>query len=358
MTRTQTETTTGGVGRRSIVSAGLWATPVVAMAAGAPMAAASGQWDLALDPPQLGDGVTLFSADFSRRYTVDVPIAWVIANHGAAQSPAGFTFSISYDNRIWDITGMTARWSGDGSGAEPTTLPFASKTADGDVTTASVLIPFAIPAGTDSYSGLWVAVQRDFLAAYPNDAVAEPIGTVWAIQPPVGDPDATNDRVALSGYTDQGPADVWGATAVAEWERFDFTDGSYVYRPTSGTITSIGPKPAAVGGEIMVLTDQKASASVDLADIRINGEPAGDAIVFDRFDSYFGVITYVYYRLAAELAAGDVVTFDVVTTDGDPSVSATKLYGSQLAFNGAEPNDPDRRAPELGFVNNNDRSPE
>lgn len=353
-----TKTTTEGVGRRSIVSAGLWATPVVAVAVGAPMAAASGGWDLALDPPQLGDGVTLFSADFSRRYTVDVPIAWVIANHGTTVSPAGFGFSISYDNRIWDITGMTARWSGATDGAAPTVLPLSAKTVDGDTTTASVLIPFAIPAGTDSYSGLFVTVQREFLAAYPNDAVAEPIGTVWAIQPPAGDPDATNDRVALSGYTDQGPAEAWGASVAAEWERFDFTDGSYVHRPTSGTITSIGPKPALAGAEIMVLTDEKASSSVDLANIRINGAAAGGAIVFDRFDSYYGVITYVYYKTTVDLVAGDVVTFDVAAVDGDASVSATKLYGSQLSFNGVVANDPDRRAPELGFMNNNDRSPE
>lgn len=349
-----------GPSRRALVGAAAWSAPVIAVTIGTPAAAASGAWDLALDPPQLGDSATVYNADLSRRYSVSVPIAWVVANHGSEVSPAGFPFSITYDNRIWDITGMRARWNsstGGGSNAE-TVLPLVSSVVDGNRTTATVDIPFAIPAGTDSYSGLWVALDRTFLAAYPNDAVDAPTSTVWEIQPPSGDADTSNNSVSYAGFVDEGPADVWGAVVEAQFERFDFDNGSYVYRPVSGTVTSTGPKPAVAGGFIRVQTDERASSSIDLTNIRLNGAPAGGAVVFDHVDTYYGLITYVYYRTTVDLVAGDVVTFDVTAVDGDRSIVATSLNGSQVAFDGVELNDPDRRAPELGFVNNNDRSPE
>ncbi|SDY47199.1 hypothetical protein [Herbiconiux ginsengi] len=347
--------TTGRLSRRTVLTAAAWSTPVVMLSVAAPAAAASeAGFDLSFDSYQVGDGLTVFSADFTRRWVASVPLGTVVSNHGTIASPAGATLTVSCDSRVFRFTGMRGSFGGGGA---PEALTITSNTTSGNLSTITGVIPYAIPAGTDSFTGFRVAMDFETIAVYPNDGVQPVLNTTWVIGSPAGDLDTGNDTDSYPGYSDIAPAAPWGVLTDAVWERVDFAGGSgYSHRATSVTMTSTGPNPAVAGAEIMILTDQRVSTAISVDDIQLNGQPAGDAIVFARDDSSFGQVIYKYYTTTVDLVEGDVVTFSLSYTDGDPATVPVNLSGSQVNFNGVVLNDADRRAPARGSASNYDRT--
>ena len=338
-----------------MLTAAAWSTPVVMLSVATPAAAASGErFDLTFDSYQAGDGITVFSADFTRRWVASVPVGTVVSNHGTIASPAGATLTVSCDARVFRFTSMSGALGG-GEDREPLTI--TSNTVSGNVSTITGVIPYAIPAGTDSFTGFRVSMDVDTVAVYPNDNVQPVLNTTWVIGSPAGDLDTGNDTLSSPGYFDEAPAVAWGVLTDAVWERVDFAGGAgYSHRATSATMTSTGPTPAVAGAQIQILTDQRVSTSISVDDIQLNGQPAGGAIVFDRDESDFGLTIYKYYTTTVDLEEGDVVTFSLSYTDGDPTEVPVDLRGSQVNFNGVVLNDPDRRAPARGSASNNDRT--
>ncbi|WP_440710370.1 hypothetical protein [Herbiconiux sp. YIM B11900] len=345
----------GPLSRRSVLTAAAWSAPVVAITLAAPAASASeAGFDLAVDPLQLGDSLPVFSADFSRRWAAGAPLGIVVSNHGTVASPAGATLTVSVDSRVFQFTGMRGAFPGDDT---PEALTIVSNTVAGNRSTITATIPYAIPAGTDSYTGFRVSMDFDTVAVYPNDGVQPVLDSTWVVGSPAGDIDVSNNSVSYAGYRDVGPATAWGVIAEAVWERVDFAGGAgYSHRATSVTLTSTGPTPAVAGGQIMILTDQRVSTAITVDDIQLNGQPAGGAIVFDRDDSYVGQVLYKYYTTTVDLVEGDVVTFSLSYTDGLPDTVPENLSGSQVNFIGVIPNDDDRRGTNISAATNTDRT--
>lgn len=326
------------VGRRAVI-ASAWAAPVVVTAAAAPAAVASTVpgFDVALDPPQLGDSVIMFNADYTHPYRMDVPMAWVVANHGTKEAPGGFPFSVTYDNRVWAITGFRGRFNGDDTG-EPINLPDFSTSTSGHATTATATVPVAIPPGTDSYSGFFVSVTgRSFKGEYPNDGIDAPTPRTWAVVPPKGDADASDDTVKFQSYTDLGAMDVWGIVVDATWEYASWSDGARLRRPSSSRFTSVGPTATPDGCEVHVSTDSRMSSGLELTNVTVNGQASDILTRTDEWDS--GSDLGVTYALGAGLQKDDVLAYDVRYTDREPVPEPSDVNAGQTnMWDAADPN--------------------
>jgi hypothetical protein len=219
----------------------------------------------------------------------------VVSNHGTVASPGGATLTVSCDSRVFSFTGM----SGSFGASTPEALTIVSNTTENNRSTITGLIPYPIPAGTDSFTGFRVALDFDTVAVYPNDAVQPVLDSTWLIGSPAGDSDTTNDTASYPGYTDVGPATACGVLADATWQRVEFAGGTgYSHRATSATL----------------------------------------------------------YKTTVDLAEGDVVSFSLSYTDGDPATIPDNLSGSQINFNGVVLNDVNRRAQNISSATNTDRT--
>ena len=65
-----------GLDRRSVLKAGAWSVPVIAVAVAAPAASASTTANLALLSPQFGSGVPMFTPSLTQRYVASEPWWW------------------------------------------------------------------------------------------------------------------------------------------------------------------------------------------------------------------------------------------------------------------------------------------
>lgn len=335
--------------RRSVVGAA-WAAPVILTAAAAPAAVAStGGFDVALDPPQLGGSTTVFDGDFTRIYSVDDPIAWVVANHGTEPAPGGFPMSVTCDNRVWKIRSVKG-----GLDQKRANLPITQRVSNGNSTTVTFTIPDDIPPNTDSYSGFWVSLTKDFVARYPDDGISPaPTVTRWEVTPPAGDTNGADDVVEFAGYKDEGPADIWGAivTRVAQ-ETVQWADGTPLNRPTKVKVTSAGPKPTLDGSAIHLGTDARMSTDISVTHVQVDGVPStilskGETSVWQ--DSGL----QVQFNLTRGLTAGQVLTFDITYVDQKQAAPVEPSPG-QTNFNppDAELNEPNERAKDRSYFNN------
>lgn len=312
--------------------ASAWAAPVVLTAVGAPAAAASpiAGFDVALDPPQLGDSVIMYNPDYTHAYRMSVPVGWVVANHGTEEAPGHFPVSVTYDNRVWQIGGLQGVFRGDSS-AEPIVLPDLSTSTSGHATTLTATIPVSIPPGTDSFSGFYVGLtDRTFKGEYPDDGIDDPTPRRWAVVPPAGDARESDDVVQFASYTDLGPMDIWGVVVDATWEYATWSNGEKLRRPATSTFTSVGPTPTPVGCEIHVSTDGRMSSGVALTHVTVNGEPSD---ILEHTDTSTGDHFVVTYTLNAGLHQGDVLAYEVSYTDrtsppepGDVLAGQTNLW--------------------------------
>lgn len=327
----------------------------MAITLAAPAASASvAGFDLTLDPLSLGDSLPVFNSDFSRRWYAGAPLGIVVSNHGTLDSPAGATLTVSCDARVFRFTGVSGSFPDEST---PEDLTVVSNTVDGNRSTITATVPYAIPAGTDPYTGFRVSMHFDTVAVYPDDAVQPVLDSTWVLGSPSGDIDPGNNTVSYAGYRDIGPATAWGVLAEATWERVEFAGGQgYSHRATTATLTSVGPTPAVAGGQIQILTDQRVSSAIAVDNILLNGEPAGDAIVFDRDDTYVGQVLYKYYTNTVDLVEGDVLTFGLSYTDGLPDTVPENLSGSQINFIGVIPADDNRRGMNVSSATNTDRT--
>ncbi|MDI9891434.1 hypothetical protein [Microbacterium sp. IEGM 1404] len=333
-----------GVARRSVLKAGAWSVPVVAVAVAAPAVSASTTANLALLPPQFGSGVPLFTPALTERYVASEPVGVVVGNTTGQVYTGPVILRLEVDRRLWDVTGFTydAR---DGEGARSAGFSGPSVTGDRAVYTATFAA--TVVPNADPYTGILVRPDLTFLGDYPDDTL-EPADSVstWTLVE-AADLDAS-DNVHVNGPGATEESSPFGATVTADFAQVTSGSGS-AYRPTQATLTSVGPNPTAVGDTVRVTFDAALGDLASLEGVALNGTPAPD-LVSEQSNTVSGAFRSVLFSLTSPLASGDVVTFALSYSD---PTGATPQVGSspQIGYSAAVPNDPDQRALSRSYVN-------
>ncbi|GAB3496239.1 hypothetical protein [Flexivirga lutea] len=232
-------------------------------------------------------------------------------------------------------------------------LPITARVQDGHATTVTFTIPEVIPPHTDSYTGFFVSVTSDFRAAYPHDGISSvPSPTRWEVTPPPGDTDVADNAVHYAGYTDQGPADIWGAvvTRIAA-ETVSWADGTTLRRPTTVAVKSVGPTPTPAGSRIRLATDARMSTDISVTDVTVNG--VASSLTKESSSVWQGELLQVPFLLGSRLNAGDVLRLDIEYADAPSGAPASPSPG-QTNFTppDAQLNRSDQRAQELSYFTN------
>lgn len=130
------------VPRRTILKTAAWSVPVVAVAAATPLAAASVAADLQLVPDPRGTTVHGESPDGLQSYEFPMAASFSATTLGATPTPAGSVVTLTFDSRLFSGPWLTLDTFGG------TVVSVAGSTTAGNVTTATFVLPVAVPAGT------------------------------------------------------------------------------------------------------------------------------------------------------------------------------------------------------------------
>jgi len=333
---------THGLSRRTVVKAGAWSVPVIAAAVAAPLASASTVgFDLAAEPLNRGDGFSLFTADLTQSFSVGSPLGFIIGNRGTQPSPAeAISVQLRVDSRVWDVTGMTYAFAGDA----PTPVASTAPTISGDAATYTWTFVSSIPVGSDFTTGLTILFDLDMIAQYPNDHLDDYVPPIYTVIPPSGDSDASNNLQAFGAPT-YVPAEPFGALLDINWEGIAVAAQYTAYRPTSATLTSVGPNPLLVGEGMLLRVDDHLTDTIGIqGDATLNGVAVPGLIEARPFTdpAQSGLTFFAFTR---ELAAGDVLGVTFAYTQ--PTTTAVPDIGSARAQLTYWPegrlNDPDQR---------------
>jgi len=96
-----------GLDRRSVLKAGAWSVPVIAVAVAAPAASASTTANLALLSPQFGSGVPMFTPSLTQRYVASEPVGVVVGNTSGTAYSGPVVMRFEVDRRLWEGSGFT-----------------------------------------------------------------------------------------------------------------------------------------------------------------------------------------------------------------------------------------------------------
>lgn len=237
--------------RRTLLKAGAWAAPTIALSTLTPVAAASGAGpDLAV-VGYAGETLIRFNAAKTRYLSQDYTTRGLIGTVGGTDpTPAGSILTVEWDGRFYGGATLTL-----GSGSQPV-APTQTGTIRAHSKFATYVVTQPIPVtGTDASGGLAFAV--DFTdpddSFYPDAEDAEPY--VFTIVPPTGqDPNLGNNGwSAAARYGDSWnlavTASTWTSIPVTRVR--SATDGGnyteYVRVPTAMTITNLGHGTAPAG---------------------------------------------------------------------------------------------------------------
>ncbi len=339
-------TADSGLDRRTLLKTGAWAVPTLAVAVAAPAASASTPQtvNLTLEGPQAGSSYPLFTPSLTERYLADAPYGTVIVNTGSTEYVGPLIVSLEVDRRLWNVTGFTYDTRGS-AGRQP--LPFSGPTISGNRATYTVSFAATVAAGSDAFNGVLVLVQAEALGEYPNDRF-EPADSAytWAILEPNDDANpADNVREITAGAPVS--AAPFGGEMTAQFEEVASGTGS-AYRPTSATLTSIGPNSIAAGDGIRVGFDATLGDSVDPQNVTLNGTAAAGLLTLTD-NSVSGGRRSVLFALTAPLAQDDVVAFDLEYGAGTGGTPLSNT--SQIGYVPATANSDDQRGGNVSYVN-------
>ena len=333
-----------GLDRRSVLKAGAWSVPVIAVAVAAPAASASTTANLALLSPQFGSGVPMFTPSLTQRYVASAPVGVVVGNTSGTAYSGPVVMRFEVDRRLWEVSGFTYD-PRDGQGERAAS--FSGPDVSGDRAVYTVSFAATVAPDSDPYTGILVRPQLTFLGDYPNDTLApEDSTSSWVIVDP-SDTDPS-DGVWVNGPGDPVDATPFGATLTADFERVDVGGGS-AYRPTRATLTSVGPNPTAVGDVVRVGFDPALGDLVVAQAVTLNGSAAPD-LLSEQTNTVSGGQRSVVFALTSPLAADDRVEFTLAYEGGS---GATPLAGgsSQISYSAATANDPNQRAVSQSYIN-------
>lgn len=332
------------IDRRAVLKAGAWSAPVILVAAAVPFAAATGSWDLSLEPPQFGADAPLFTGDLTGRYTVPDPVGYVIGNRGAAASPlAPIAITLEVDRRIWNITGLRYRPIGSTDEVDAVHGP---PVIDGDIARYTWTIVESVPPHATHEDGILVRPVVEFLAEYPDDHLDDVVPVTWLLTPPSGDADASNDLVTWPAASTVTPAAPFGAVTEAEWEAVVVGTSHTTYRPSVVTLSSVGPHPIAAGDRVLVTVESQATSAVDVdGDALLDGVPTPGLVTLDETGPSGYPYRQYYFRIGQPIPAGSVLSIPLAHTDAGGSGGESSA--SWVTYWPAELNSPDQRAHRL-----------
>ncbi|KJL33501.1 hypothetical protein [Microbacterium azadirachtae] len=128
--------------RRTILKTTAWSVPVIAAAVATPLAAASVAPDLQLTPYPLGDTIHGVSPDGLQSYDLGMVAAFGATTLGTDPTPAGSVVTLTFDSRLLSGPWLTL------DAYNGTVVSVTGSTTSGNVTTATFVLPVAVPAGT------------------------------------------------------------------------------------------------------------------------------------------------------------------------------------------------------------------
>ena len=332
------------IDRRTVLKAGAWSAPVIAVAATAPLAAATGGWDLSLEPPQFGADVPLFTGDLTGTYTVPEPVGYVIGNRGATASPlASIAITLELDRRLWDVTGLQYRPIGS---SDLVDAVHGTPTIDGDVARHTWTIVASVPPNTTHVDGILVRPTLRFLGEYPDDHFDDIVPVSWILTPPAGDADATNNIVLWPATGAVTPAAPFGAVTEVDWESVVVGTSHTTYRPAVARLTSVGPHPIPAGDRVLVNIESQATSAVDVdGDALLDGVPTPGLVTLDETGPSGDSDRQYYFRIDQPIPAGSVLSIPFASTDAGGSGGESSA--SWVTYWPADLNSPDQRAQRL-----------
>jgi hypothetical protein len=134
-------TPSSGLDRRTVLKASAWSLPVVAVALGTPLAAASvSEFDIRLIAEDNAESIGASSPDGTQAYTLVVPLVFDAFTQGTTPTPPGSTVVVSFDTRL--LSGVSLTVGG-------TPAPLISTVTNGNVETVTFNVPVAIPVAPD-----------------------------------------------------------------------------------------------------------------------------------------------------------------------------------------------------------------
>lgn len=186
-----TDNPSHGPDRRAVLKASAWSLPVVALALGTPLAAASvAEFDIFLIPEDNAESIGATSPAGAQSYALVVPLVFDAFTEGTTPTPPGSTVVVSFDTRLLSGVSLTV----DGIPA-----PLVSTVTNGNVETATFSVPIAIPA-----SPVTTVIRPSF--DLRNDGVWVPDAAPYSVTviAPAGTTDpapGNNTAVSTPNYT-------------------------------------------------------------------------------------------------------------------------------------------------------------
>lgn len=274
-----------GLARRTVLKASAWSVPVIAVAVATPMAAASTAVDLELRE-SAGDGLTGFSPDRLRAYTLSIASEMRARVIGTTPTAVGSTLTLSYDNRLMDDPSVEI-----GSTAAIAQSP----TVNGNTTTVTFTLPVPIPTAEP---GVMISVGFAVRNAGDWYEDIEPY-SIMLLPPGGSDSNSSNNAItATARYVDTIDADV-----SATWRPVTIVDGNGNGRTSnvveSVTVAALTPGDIPSGGSVS-----------------IGGPSASDGLV----DPYESIPTITGITVASALLDGVDVS-DLIGTPSAPYFS-------------------------------------
>jgi hypothetical protein len=341
--------TSPGFDRRSFLKVGAWVVPAMAAATAATAtpawAATPKTVNLALQGPQFGSSIPLFTPALTQRFDADEPAGVVIANTGTTAYKGTIVLTLEVDSRLWKVTGFTydTRTSAGSAAAK-----FSGPTMSGNRATYTATFTATIAAKTDPFTGVLVQPKATFLGDYPNDKFA-PADTAYTWRLKTPDDDAnTSDNVRKGAAGKPVSASPFGAVVTAKYAKVTSGNGS-AYRPTSATVTSIGPKPIRAGDGILVSFDAAVGGGVQPKSVTLNGKAVSKLLTVSQ-NTVSGGRRSVLLTFSSAVAAGGKVAFTLsysAGTGGNPTAGTS----SQIGYWPTDLNSPDQRGRKKSSVN-------
>lgn len=348
--------------RRTVVSAAAWTVPLLSLAVASPMASASettAGFDLAIIGLQFGDSQTLFTPDYSQRYSAYVPLSnFGVANYGDVPSPPeGFWASYTVDNELSRVDRVGYRLPGE---TERTYVEDFETIVTGTRTEFRWLVPVSVAVNESTdldfpTGAVVLVIEATPLLGYPNDAYdpQKLVGSRVSATSFATEANTANNLFQAAGGGVLSPASPYAAQTEAAFETAPLGIGpALTSRPTSVKITSIGPKPIPAAASALVRFDYRSTTTYSITNIRLNGEATLDYLqnVTAPEQSGWPILQELSGAFGAPLAAGDVLEFDVVYDEPYSASYNVESTAGQAGFIAAVNSDPDLRTTELTYV--------
>ena len=338
-----------GFDRRSFLKVGAWVVPAMAAAtavtATPAWAATPKTVNLALQGPQFGSSIPLFTPALTQRFDASEPAGTVIANTGTTAYKGTIVLTLEVDSRLWKVTGFTYDTRTSAGSAAAT---FSGPTMSGNRATYTATFTATIAPKTDPFTGVLVRPKATFLGDYPNDTFA-PADTAytWRLKTPNDDAD-TSDNVWKITAGKAVSAKPFGGALKVKWAKVTSGSGS-AYRPSSATLTSIGPNPIKAGDGIRVSFDAAIGGGITPKSVTVNGTAVSKLLTVAE-NTVSGGRRSVLLKLSSALAAKDVLSFTLsysAGTKGNPTSGVT----SQIGYAPTTANSADQRGGNVSYVN-------